>query len=207
MPQSNLLSPPATPTTPTTPTRPRLSLDTSPERLQQPNITIVHHNNKQYRKLFSPVLVESPVSFLDSKQLSEDTKLWENGPDAAFQHQLEMEKNRAHEVRSMQQVRGLIMGLWLGCLMGLLILQETAAKVFLSEHLSKTASSPLFLALVLLTWVTVLRSGTRSMVSAIGTCAAVLTCFATLIANETDAFRSYAISSRSTSPSMSYHAS
>ncbi|CAO3567567.1 unnamed protein product [Mortierella alpina] len=72
----------------------RLSLDTSDERLQ--NITIVKHGNKKYLKLFSPSLVESPVSFLDQKQLISDRKLWENGPDEAFQKQLEVEKREAY---------------------------------------------------------------------------------------------------------------
>jgi hypothetical protein len=73
--------------------KPRLSLDTSDERLQ--NVTFVSHNNKRYMKLFSPSLVDSPVTFLDRKQLSDDRKLWENGPDMAFQKQLETEKREA----------------------------------------------------------------------------------------------------------------
>ncbi|KAG0082655.1 hypothetical protein BGZ93_008352 [Podila epicladia] len=73
---------------------PRLSLDTSDERLQ--TTTIIHHNNKQYLKLFSPGLVDSPVSFLDQKQLVEDKKLWENGPDDAFQKQLETDRREAY---------------------------------------------------------------------------------------------------------------
>lgn len=73
--------------------KPRLSLDTSDERLQ--NITFVSHNNKRYMKLFSPSLVDSPVTFLDKKQLLDDKKLWENGPDMAFQKQLETEKREA----------------------------------------------------------------------------------------------------------------
>ncbi|KAG0087988.1 hypothetical protein BGZ92_006765 [Podila epicladia] len=169
-----------TPSPPPSPTRPRLSLDTSHERL---NATVVCKDDKSYLKLFSPVLVESPVSFLDSNQLFEDKKLWENGPDAAFQKQLDMEKRDTYKVRSMQQVRGLVMGLWLGCLMALLILQQSAARVYLSNHLVRVTSSPLVLILAILTWIAVLRSGTRSMVSAIATCTAVLTCFATLIAN------------------------
>lgn len=73
---------------------PRLSLDTSDERLQ--TTTIIHHNNKQYLKLFSPGLVDSPVSFLDQKQQVEDSKLWENGPDEAFQKQLETDRREAY---------------------------------------------------------------------------------------------------------------
>ncbi|KAI9242345.1 MAG: hypothetical protein BYD32DRAFT_403355 [Podila humilis] len=185
------------PSPPPAPTRPRLSLDTSRERL---NATVVCKGDKSYLKLFSPVLVESPVSFLDSKQLSEDKKLWEHGPDAAFQKQLDLEKRDAYKARSMQQVRGLIMGLWLGCLMGLLILQQTAARVYLSSHLVRATSSPLVLILAVLTWVAVLRSGTRSMVSAIATCTAVLTCFATLIVNESSysaEFHSFGLASGS----------
>ena len=74
--------------------KPRLSLDTSDERLQ--NITFVSHNNKRYMKLFSPSLVESPVTFLDKKQLMDDKKLWESGPDMAFQKQLEAERRDAY---------------------------------------------------------------------------------------------------------------
>lgn len=83
-----------TPSPPPSPTRPRLSLDTSHERL---NATVVCKDDKSYLKLFSPVLVESPVSFLDSKQLFEDKKLWENGPDAAFQKQLDIEKRDTYK--------------------------------------------------------------------------------------------------------------
>ncbi|KAF8923937.1 hypothetical protein BGZ58_002368, partial [Dissophora ornata] len=105
----------------------RLSLDTSDERLQ--NIKIIQHNNKRYLKLFSPSLVESPVSYLNHKQLTDDKKLWENGPNEAFQKQLETEKREAYRARSKQQLRGFFMGLWLGCLMGVLMLQQTSTKV------------------------------------------------------------------------------
>lgn len=72
---------------------PALSLDTSGERLQ--NIKVIQFGNKSYLKLFSPSLVESPVSFLDYKQMTEDKQLWENGPNEAFQKQLDMEKREA----------------------------------------------------------------------------------------------------------------
>ncbi|KAF9951342.1 hypothetical protein BGZ70_001031 [Mortierella alpina] len=160
----------------------RLSLDTSDERLQ--NITIVKHGNKKYLKLFSPSLVESPVSFLDQKQLVNDRKLWENGPDEAFQKQLEVEKREAYRARSKQQLRGFFMGLWLGCLMGLLILQQTSAKVYIWRHDSLSSYTPLFVLLILASSVAVVRSGTRCTIAAVATCAAVLTCFATLIVNQ-----------------------
>ncbi|KAF9934013.1 hypothetical protein BGZ65_003945 [Modicella reniformis] len=105
---------------------PLLSLDTSDERLQ--NIKVIQFGSKSYLKLFSPSLVESPVSFLNQKQLLDDKKLWENGPNEAFQKQLEMEKREAFRARSKQQLRGFFMGLWLGCLMGLLMLQQTSTK-------------------------------------------------------------------------------
>ncbi|KAG0360437.1 hypothetical protein BGZ54_009560 [Gamsiella multidivaricata] len=142
---------------------PRLSLDTSDERLQ--NVKVINHNNKRYLKLFSPSLVESPVSYLDRRQLSEDRKLWENGPNEAFQKQLEMEKREAYRARSRQQLRGFFMGLWLGCLLGVLMLQQTSAKVNFWR-------------------VAIVRSGTRCTIAAVATCAAVLTCFATLIVNQ-----------------------
>ncbi|KAG0348046.1 hypothetical protein BG004_006253 [Podila humilis] len=98
------------PSPPPSPTRPRLSLDTSQERLNYNNnnnndnhhnnnlpFTVVNKDDKSYLKLFSPVLVDSPVSYLDAKQLHDDKKLWENGPDAAFQKQLQMEKHEAHK--------------------------------------------------------------------------------------------------------------
>ncbi|KAF9573665.1 hypothetical protein EC968_008181 [Mortierella alpina] len=160
----------------------RLSLDTSDERLQ--NITIVKHGNKKYLKLFSPSLVESPVSFLDQKQLTIDRKLWENGPDEAFQKQLEVEKREAYKARSKQQLRGFFMGLWLGCLMGLLILQQTSAKVYIWRHDSISSYTPLVVLLILASSVAVVRSGTRCTIAAVATCAAVLTCFATLIVNQ-----------------------
>ncbi|KAG9069884.1 hypothetical protein KI688_009209 [Linnemannia hyalina] len=144
--------------------KPRLSLDTSDERLQ--NITFVSHNNRRYMKLFSPSLVDSPVTFLDKKQLLDDKKLWENGPDMAFQKQLETEKREAWRARSKQQMRGFFMGLWLGCLMGFLILQWTSAKVLFWSSAA------------------IVRSGTRCTIAAVATCAAVLTCFATLIVNQ-----------------------
>ncbi|KAF9953585.1 hypothetical protein BGZ72_005314 [Mortierella alpina] len=160
----------------------RLSLDTSDERLQ--NITIVKHGNKNYLKLFSPSLVESPVSFLNQKQLVDDRKLWENGPDEAFQKQLEVEKREAYRARSKQQLRGFFMGLWLGCLMGLLILQQTSAKVYIWRHDSLSSYTPLVFLLILASSVAVVRSGTRCTIAAVATCAAVLTCFATLIVNQ-----------------------
>ncbi|KAG0346292.1 hypothetical protein BG004_002000, partial [Podila humilis] len=75
---------------------PRLSLDTSDELLQQDRITIIHHQNNRYLKLLSPGLVDSPVSFLDQKQLVEDKRLWENGPDEAFAKQLESDRREAY---------------------------------------------------------------------------------------------------------------
>jgi len=80
-------------TSPSRPGGPRLSLDTSDERLQ--NATVIKQGNRRYLKLFSPGLVESPQSFLNQKQLVEDKKLWEDGPNAAFQKQLEVEKREA----------------------------------------------------------------------------------------------------------------
>ncbi|KAF9324119.1 hypothetical protein BG006_000855 [Podila minutissima] len=161
---------------------PRLSLDTSDERLQ--TTTIIHHNNKQYLKLFSPGLVDSPVSFLDQKQLVEDKKLWENGPDDAFQKQLETDRREAHRARSKQQLRGFFMGLWLGCLLGLLILQQTSSVYFSGQFARSFSSTPVILLLVFVSCVAVVRSGTRCMIAAVATCAAVLTCFATMIANQ-----------------------
>ncbi|KAF9399552.1 hypothetical protein BGX21_006078 [Mortierella sp. AD011] len=105
---------------------PRLSLDTSFERLQ--SFTVIQHGDQSYLKLFSPALVESPVSFLSAKQILEDKKLWEGGPDEAFQRKLDMEKRETYQARSRQQVRGFALGIWLGCLMSILILQQTAAK-------------------------------------------------------------------------------
>ncbi|KAF9191260.1 hypothetical protein BGZ51_007580 [Haplosporangium sp. Z 767] len=161
---------------------PRLSLDTSEERLQ--NITVITHGNKKYLKLFSPSLVESPVSFLDQKQLTDDKKLWENGPNEAFQKQLEIEKREAYRARSKQQLRGFFMGLWLGCLLGFLILQQTTAKVYFGRQDSWSSYTPLVVLLVLMTSVIIARSGTRCTIAAVATCAAVLTCFATLIVNQ-----------------------
>ncbi|KAG0346917.1 hypothetical protein BGZ54_005066, partial [Gamsiella multidivaricata] len=74
---------------------PRLSLDTSQERLQK--FTVVQHNNQSYLKLFTPTLVESPVSFLSPTQLLDDKKLWENGPNEAFQKKLDMEKREVYK--------------------------------------------------------------------------------------------------------------
>ncbi|KAG0295702.1 hypothetical protein BGZ96_011169 [Linnemannia gamsii] len=162
--------------------KPRLSLDTSDERLQ--NINFVSHNNKRYTKLFSPNLVDSPVTFLDRKQLSDDRKLWENGPDMAFQKQLETEKRDAWQARSKQQMRGFFMGLWLGCLMGFLILQWTSAKVLFWRQENYATFTPLVFILVLISSAAIVRSGTRCTIAAVATCAAVLTCFATLIVNQ-----------------------
>ncbi|KAF9538763.1 hypothetical protein EC957_006216 [Mortierella hygrophila] len=162
--------------------KPRLSLDTSDERLQ--NITFVSHNNRRYMKLFSPSLVDSPVTFLDKKQLLDDKKLWENGPDMAFQKQLETEKREAWRARSKQQMRGFFMGLWLGCLMGFLILQWTSAKVLFWRQEDYTTFTPLVAILVLISSAAIVRSGTRCTIAAVATCAAVLTCFATLIVNQ-----------------------
>ncbi|KAF9341726.1 hypothetical protein BGZ91_003355 [Linnemannia elongata] len=107
---------------------PRLSLDTSQERLSQKSPTIIQHGDQSYLKLFSPTLVDSPVSYLDEKQQIADKKMWENGPDEAFQKQLDMERRDAHKARSRQQLRGFLLGLWLGFLMGLLVIQQTSAK-------------------------------------------------------------------------------
>ncbi|KAG0212835.1 hypothetical protein BGX28_005491 [Mortierella sp. GBA30] len=161
---------------------PHLSLDTSDERLQ--NITIIKHGNKKYLKLFSPSLVESPVSFLNQKQLIEDKKMWENGPNEAFQKQQEIEKREAYRARSKQQLRGFFMGLWLGCLMGLLIMQQTSAKVYTWRHDSLSSYAPLVIVLIIVSSVAIVRSGTRCTIAAVATCAAVLTCFATLIVNQ-----------------------
>ncbi|KAK3839724.1 MAG: hypothetical protein J3R72DRAFT_176048 [Linnemannia gamsii] len=76
---------------------PRLSLDTSQERLQQKPATIIQHGDQNYLKLFSPTLVESPVSYLDEKQQVADKKMWEHGPDEAFQRQLDMERREAYK--------------------------------------------------------------------------------------------------------------
>ncbi|KAI8353892.1 hypothetical protein B0O80DRAFT_65197 [Mortierella sp. GBAus27b] len=80
---------------------PALSLDTSVECLQ--SIKVIQLGNKSYLKLFSPSLVESPVSFLNHKQLIEDKQLWENGPNEAFQKQLDMEKREAFRGGSRQR--------------------------------------------------------------------------------------------------------
>ncbi|KAK3847581.1 MAG: hypothetical protein J3R72DRAFT_431699 [Linnemannia gamsii] len=162
--------------------KPRLSLDTSDERLQ--NITFVSHNNKRYMKLFSPSFVDSPVSFLDKKQQFDDKKLWENGPDMAFQKQLETEKREAWRARSKQQLRGFFMGLWLGCLMGFLILQWTSVKVLFWRQEDYTTFTPFVVILALISSAAIVRSGTRCTIAAVATAAAVLTCFATLIVNQ-----------------------
>ncbi|GJJ77092.1 hypothetical protein EMPS_09451 [Entomortierella parvispora] len=161
---------------------PRLSLDTSDERLQ--NVTVINHGNRRYLKLFSPGLVESPQSFLNQKQLVEDKNLWENGPNAAFQKQLEVEKREAYRARSKQQLRGFFMGLWLGCLLGVLIVQQTSTKIYYWRHDFLSSFTPLIVLLVAVSCVIVLRSGTRCTIAAVATCAAVLTCFATLIVNQ-----------------------
>ncbi|KAG0271842.1 hypothetical protein BGZ95_000285 [Linnemannia exigua] len=164
---------------------PRLSLDTSQERLQQKPATVIQHGDQSYLKLFSPTLVESPVSYLDEKQQIADKKMWENGPDEAFQRQLDIERREACKARSRQQLRGLLLGLWLGFLMGLLVLQQTSAKVFIPAHLARHDTSPLMLFTVLMSFIAVYRSGTRCIMTAIATCVAVLTCFATLVVNQT----------------------
>ncbi|KAF9541005.1 hypothetical protein EC957_003584 [Mortierella hygrophila] len=164
---------------------PRLSLDTSQERLSLKSPTIIQHGDQSYLKLFSPTLVDSPVSYLDEKQQIADSKMWENGPDEAFQMQLDMERRDALKARSRQQLRGFLLGLWFGFLMGLLVLQQTSAKVFIPAHLARHDTSPLMLFTVLLSCVAVYRSGTRCIMTAIATCVAVLTCFATLIVNQT----------------------
>ncbi|KAI8355228.1 hypothetical protein B0O80DRAFT_39296 [Mortierella sp. GBAus27b] len=124
------LSPP-----PGRPGGPKLSLDTSQERLQK--YTVVNHDGQSYLKLFSPVLVESPVSFLTPHQLFDDKKLWENGPDVALQTKIDTERREAFKARSRQQLRGFLLGIWLGCLMGLLILQQTSAKVYIPSQLAR----------------------------------------------------------------------
>ncbi|KAF9094250.1 hypothetical protein BGX29_009603 [Mortierella sp. GBA35] len=163
---------------------PRLSLDTSPERLQKP-VTVIQHGDQSYLKLFSPILVDSPVSYLDEKQQIADKKMWENGPDEAFQRQLDMERREAYKAHSRQQLRGFLLGLWLGFLMGLLVLQQTSAKVFIPAHLARHDTSPLMLFTVVMSCVAVYRSGTRCIMASIATCVAVLTCFATLVVNQT----------------------
>ncbi|KAF9998243.1 hypothetical protein BGZ79_008079 [Entomortierella chlamydospora] len=161
---------------------PRLSLDTSFERLQ--NFTVIQHGDQSYLKLFSPALVESPVSFLSAKQILEDKKLWEGGPDEAFQRKLDMEKRETYQARSRQQVRGFALGIWLGCLMSILILQQTAAKVYIPSYLARHDTSPMLLFVVFMSCVAAVRAGTRCLIVAVATLAAVLTCFATLIANQ-----------------------
>ncbi|KAG0241743.1 hypothetical protein BGW41_005397 [Actinomortierella wolfii] len=183
----HLPSPPMSPTRPCPPPAvPGLSLDTSEECLQR--VTVLKMGDKKYLKLFSPNLVESPVSFLTQKQLSEDQKLWEKGPDEVLRIQIENERRDAHRARSKQQLYGFAMGLWLGSLMGLLILQQTSAKVYFWSSLARqdilSSHSSLIVVLVLLSCAVIVRSGTRCMMTAIGTCAAVLTCFATLIVNQ-----------------------
>ncbi|KAF8927076.1 hypothetical protein BGZ58_010646 [Dissophora ornata] len=168
---------------------PRLSLDTSQERLHK--FTVIQHNNQSYLKLFTPTLVESPVSFLSANQQLQDKKLWENGPDEALQKKMEMERREVYQARSKQQLRGFLLGIWLGCLMGLLIVQQTAAKVYIPIHLARRDTSPLLLFMVFMSCFAAVRSGTRCMVAAIATCAAVLTCFATLIANHSVEFGVY----------------
>lgn len=160
---------------------PALSLDTSVECLQ--SIKVIQLGNKSYLKLFSPSLVESPVSFLNHKQLIEDKQLWENGPNEAFQKQLDMEKREAFRARSKQQLRGFLMGLWLGCLMGILMLQQTSTKIhFWRSDMSSFSS--LVILLIIASCVAIVRSGTRCTMTAVATCSAVLTCFATLIVNQ-----------------------
>ncbi|KAF9357852.1 hypothetical protein BGX26_002948 [Mortierella sp. AD094] len=160
----------------------RLSLDTSDERLQ--NIKFVQHGNKRYLKLFSPSLVESPVSYLNQKQLTDDKKLWENGPNEAFQKQLELERRDAYRARSKQQLRGFFMGLWLGSLLGFLMIQQTSVKVYFWGHETLSSFTPLVVLLIMISSIAIVRSGTRSTMAAVATCAAVLTCFATLIVNQ-----------------------
>ncbi|KAF9919793.1 hypothetical protein FBU30_010531 [Linnemannia zychae] len=183
--QHHLASPPSSPLFPLDRRAglPRLSLDTSHERLQK-EPTVIQHGDQSYLKLFSPTLVDSPVSFLDEKQLLADKKMWENGPDEAFQKQLEMERCEANKVRSRQQVRGFLLGLWLGFLMSLLVLQQTSARVFIPTYLARHDTSTLMLFTVLLSCVAVYRMGTRCIMTAIATCIAVLTCFATIIVNQ-----------------------
>lgn len=56
---------------------------------------------------------------------------------------------------------------------------------FLPSCKNRTFSStPVILLLVFVSCVAVVRSGTRCMIAAVATCAAVLTCFATMIANQ-----------------------
>lgn len=68
-------------------------------------------------------------------------------------------------------------------------------------------TSPLMLFTVLMSCVAVYRSGTRCIMAAIATCVAVLTCFATLIVNQTRyaprfiIYRSVGDGSLSSSPS------
>ncbi|KAG0268286.1 hypothetical protein DFQ27_007137 [Actinomortierella ambigua] len=185
--QQHLPSPPMSPTRPCPPPAvPGLSLNTSEECLQR--VTVMSTGDKKYLKLFSPNLVESPVSFLTQKQLNEDKKLWEKGPDEVLRLQIENEHRDAHRARSKQQLYGFAMGLWLGSLMGVLILQQTSAKVYFWSSLARqdilSSHSSLIMVLVLLSCLIIVRSGTRCMMTAIGTCAAVLTCFATLIVNQ-----------------------
>ncbi|KAF9116004.1 hypothetical protein BGX27_005441 [Mortierella sp. AM989] len=161
---------------------PRLSLDTSHERLQ--NFTVIQHGDQSYLKLFSPTLVESPVSFLSPRQIIEDKKLWENGPDEAFQRKLDSEKRETFQGRSRQQIRGFALGIWLGFLMGILILQQTAAKVYIPSYLARHDTSPMLLLMVFVSCVAATRAGTRCMIASIATCAGVLVCFATLFANQ-----------------------
>ncbi|KAF9973038.1 hypothetical protein BGZ73_003748 [Actinomortierella ambigua] len=93
--QQHLPSPPMSPTRPCPPPAvPGLSLDTSKECLQR--VSELKMGDNKYLKLFSPNLVESPVSFLTQKQLSEDQKLWEKGPNEVLRLQIENERRDAH---------------------------------------------------------------------------------------------------------------
>ncbi|KAF9438600.1 hypothetical protein BGZ76_006652 [Entomortierella beljakovae] len=181
---------------------PRLSLDTSDERLQ--NLKFVQHGNKRYLKLLSPGLVESPVSFLSQKQLTDDKKLWENGPNEAFQKQLEMERRDAYKARSKQQLRGFFMGLWLGLLLGFLMLQQTSTKMYTWGHESMASFTPIAILLVLISSVAIVRSGTRCTISAVATCAAVLTCFATLIVSHSRYIPEFQIYNKNSPSAITY---
>ncbi|KAF9351285.1 hypothetical protein BGX26_010661 [Mortierella sp. AD094] len=68
--------------------------------------------------------------------------------------------------------------------MGILILQQTAAKVYIPSYLARHDTSPMLLFMVFMSCVAAARAGTRCMIAAVATFAAVLTCFATLIANQ-----------------------
>ncbi|KAF9579852.1 hypothetical protein BGW38_003715, partial [Lunasporangiospora selenospora] len=173
------------------------------ERLQNTNFTVIQHGDKKYLKLFSPTLVESPVSYLSTKQLTEDKTMWEDGPDAAFQKQLEMERREANKARSRQHLRGLVLGLFLGGLLNLLALQQAAAKVSIPGQITRHDSSPLVILMIMINCAAIFRSGTRCMMSATAACVAVLVCFVTYTMHQTRRPSDFRVYARSVPPTPS----